>query len=118
MPTVTFRGTEIDCAEGALLREVLLDAGVSPHNGTAEALNCRGHGTCGTCAVEIQDTDDAAGADTESTVSAPASIERVRLSVPPHDPDTGLRLACQTRVYDDITVTKYSGFWGQHIDGR
>ncbi len=115
MPTVTFRGTETDCAEGAILREVLLDAGVSPHNGMAGVLNCRGHGTCGTCAVEIRDPGTGERSD---AVSDPESVEAARLSVPPHDPDAGLRLACQTRVYDDITVTKHPGFWGQHVGDR
>ena len=110
MPTVTFRGHEIDCAEGAVLRDVLLDAGVSPHNGTADRLNCRGHGTCGTCAVEVRDDSDA-----DPSVSDPRRIERSRLSVPPHDPESGLRLACQMRVYEDVTVTKHPGFWGHRV---
>lgn len=105
MPTVTFRGREIECDEGAILRDVLLEAGVSPHNGRANTLNCGGHGTCGTCAVEVTgDVDDAGGR------------ERFRLSAPPHDPDAGLRLACQTRVRGDLTVRKYPGFFGQRTD--
>ena len=76
MPTIEFGEAEIDCEEGELLRDVLLAAGESPHNGSADAVNCRGHGTCGTCAVEI-----------EGDVSEPTTRERARLSVPPHDPD-------------------------------
>jgi ferredoxin len=105
MPTVTVRGHDIECAEGALLREVLRDADLSPHNGRADVLNCRGHGSCGTCAVAV-----------DGAVSDPTRRERTRLSVPPHDPDDGLRLACQTRVEGDVTVEKYPGFWGQHTD--
>jgi ferredoxin len=116
MPTVTFRETEIECASGAVLRDVLLEAGLSPHNGAAGALNCRGHGSCGTCAVGIRADSDASDEGSESPVSDSEGIERVRLSVPPHDSDTGLRLACQTRVYGDITVKKYPGFWGHHTD--
>jgi hypothetical protein len=26
-----------------------------------------------------------------------------------------LRLSCQTRVYDDVRVTKHAGLWGQHL---
>jgi ferredoxin len=103
MPTVTFDGREIDCEEGAILRDVLLEAGLSPHNGRSTLLNCRGHGTCGTCAVEID------GSTSELT-----SREKRRLSVPPHDPDAGLRLSCQTEVRGDLTVEKHGGFWGQH----
>ncbi len=105
MPTVRFRGREIECAEGRLLRDVLCEAGESPHNGRADLLNCRGHGTCGTCAVSL-----------EGTVTEPTSIERRRLSIPPHDPDAGLRLSCQTRVLGDVTVRKGDGFWGQHLE--
>ena len=107
MPTVSFRGEAIDCDRGDTLRDVLLDAGLSPHNGGADALNCRGLGSCGTCAVRV------AGA-----VSDPTRRERLRMRVPPHDPDSGLRLACQTQVYGDVTVEKCPGFWGQHVDGK
>jgi ferredoxin len=105
MPTVNFRGREIDCETGDVLRDVLLDAGLSPHNGAADRLNCRGHGTCGTCAVEV------AGA-----VSDMSSGERRRLSFPPHDVEDGLRLSCQTTVLGDVTVTKHGGFWGQDVE--
>ena len=105
MPTVSFRGTEIDCEEGAILRDVLLDAGESPHNGRADLLNCRGHGSCGTCAVAV-----------DGPVSEPTWRERRRLDFPPHDPDSGLRLACQCRVAGDLTVEKFDGFWGQHTE--
>jgi len=105
MPTVRFRGHETDCEEGAILRDVLIDAGPTPHNGRASALNCRGHGTCGTCAVAA-----------EGPTSDPTARERWRLSVPPNDPDAGLRLSCQTRVLGDLVVEKYPGFWGQHVD--
>ena len=105
MPTVRFRGTAIDCEQGALLREVLLAAAETPHNGTADRLNCRGHGTCGTCAVAV-----------DGPVSEPTAIERRRLSLPPHDADSGLRLACQTRIEGDIAVSKHPGFWGQHTE--
>jgi ferredoxin len=105
MPTVQFRDQEIDCEDGAVLRDVLLEAGLSPHNGTASVLNCHGHGTCGTCAVAV-----------EGAVSEKTTMERRRLSIPPHDPDDGLRLSCQTRVLGDCSVEKHSGFWGQHVE--
>jgi ferredoxin len=104
MPTVTFDGERIECESGARLRRVLLDAGVSPHNGPT-ALSCHGLGTCGTCAVEI-----------EGDVAEPTARERARLDFPPHSMERGLRLACQVRVTDDLTVTKHDGFWGQHTE--
>jgi ferredoxin len=105
MPTVTFHGENIECESGAILRDVLQEASISPHNGRADALNCRGHGSCGTCAVAVS-----------GDASSPTRRETVRLSTPPHDTDCGLRLACQTRVQGDVTVHKYPGFWGQHTE--
>jgi ferredoxin len=130
MPTVTFHGREIACESGARLRDVLLDAGESPHDDGADLLNCRGHGTCGTCAVEILfagdgsapdegDEGDATSGEADggaSPVSEVGTRERARLSFPPHDLDAGLRLSCRTRVYGDVLVRKYPGFWGQHVD--
>lgn len=105
MPTIEFRGREIECEEGTVLRDALIEADQSPHNGRADALNCRGHGTCGTCAVDV-----------EGSVSEMSAGERRRLSFPPHDLDNGLRLACQTRVEGDAVVEKHPGFWGQHTE--
>lgn len=103
MPTVRFRGREIDCDRGDRLRAVLREAGLSPHDNGADRLNCRGLGSCGTCAVAVT-----------GAVSEPTRRERLRLSVPPHDGD--LRLACQTRVLGDVAVERHPGFWGQHTD--
>ena len=54
MPTVRFGDPTIECEYGATLRDVLLEAGTSPHSGRANAANCRGRGTCGTCAVAVE----------------------------------------------------------------
>ena len=105
MPTVQFRGRSIDCEAGEVLRDVLLDAGESPHNGLSDTVNCRGNATCGTCAVEV-----------EGDVGEPTAQERRRLSFPPHDFESGLRLACQTTVEGDVSVTKHPGFWGQKVE--
>lgn len=107
MPTITYDDAEIECEEGAILRDALKEAGTTPHNGRADLLNCRGLATCGTCAVVVEGEDGA--------VSERNGKERRRLSTPPHDLEEDLRLACQTEVYDDITVTKGDGFWGQHL---
>lgn len=92
---------------GELLRSALLKRGVSPHNGMAQVINCRGLGTCGTCAVEV-----------ESGTLSPASQngrERIRLSLPPHTHGSRLRLACQCRIRSDLAIKKHAGFWGQHV---
>lgn len=51
---VSYRGRTIEVAAGAKLRTALLQAGLTPHNGRAQLINCRGLATCGTCAVQIR----------------------------------------------------------------
>jgi ferredoxin len=102
MPQVTAQGRTFSCPVGANLRQVLLANEIELYNGNAKFINCMGIGTCGTCAVEI-----------EGEVSAPNWKDNARRSLPPHDRDRPLRLACQTQVLGDIRVTKYRAFWGQ-----
>lgn len=106
MPTVEFEGETIEADIGDNLRRTLLDAGLSPYNGKAQYTNCRGNGLCGTCAVEIVDGDD----------GEPTGRELRRLKLPPHSPDSGLRLSCQLSIEDDLVVRKYPGYWGQHVE--
>jgi len=101
MPSITVRGKTINCESGANLRQVLLKNQIPVHNDNAKIINCRGLGTCGTCAVAI-----------EGEVSALGWKEQGRLSLPPHQPGTTRRLACQVKVLGDITVKKFDGFWG------
>ncbi len=103
MPTVHFAGKSVEAPLGANLRLVLIRARLPLYNSAARALNCRGRGTCGTCAVRI-----------EGKVSEPTRAERWRLRFPPHTPDSGLRLACQCAIQGDLSVTKQPGMWGQH----
>jgi len=103
MPKVEFAGQTIDCPPGANLRVVLLRARLPLYTRVARAIHCRGHGTCGTCAVRV-----------EGLVSDPTATELRRLRFPPHHPEAGLRLACQTTVLGDVTVIKYEGLFGQH----
>jgi ferredoxin len=106
MPTIYFNDREIECEEGAILRNVLLDADETPHNGKANYVNCRGFGTCGTCAIEVVEGD----------VGPKNARENWRLDFPPHNSDSPLRLACQIEVHDDLVIRKYPGFWGQHTE--
>ena len=101
MATIRFADRVIECPEGANLRVVLLRARVPLYTKVARAVHCRGHGTCGTCAVQV-----------EGKVSEPTDAERRRLRLPPHHQDSGLRLACQVTVLGDLTVTKHPGFFG------
>lgn len=102
MPTVIAQGKRFDCPLGANLRDVLLQHQVDLYNGRSRWINCRGIGSCGTCAVQI-----------EGAVSEANWRDRTRRSLPPHSLTQNRRLACQTQVMGDITVTKYDGFWGQ-----
>lgn len=101
MPKITFENETTDCSNDANLRRVLMTAKLPLYNGIAKTIHCRGMGTCGTCAVEI-----------EGHVSPPTSIEKWRLSFPPHQSKNGLRLACQCRVLGDLRIKKHDGMWG------
>ncbi|NER29780.1 MAG: (2Fe-2S)-binding protein [Symploca sp. SIO1C4] len=101
MPEVTAQGKSFECEQGSNLRRVLLEHGVELYNGKAAIINCRGIGSCGTCAVMIA-----------GEVSKPNWKDLARRSLPPHSPTANLRLACQTKVLGDINVTKFDGFWG------
>ncbi|MBF2067721.1 MAG: (2Fe-2S)-binding protein [Calothrix sp. C42_A2020_038] len=101
MPKVLAQSKTIECKSGANLRKVLLSNDVDLYNGSANVINCRGIGSCGTCAVLV-----------EGNVSEPNWRDKTRRSLPPHSPTRNLRLACQTQVLGDVKVTKYDGFWG------
>ncbi|MDJ0661871.1 MAG: 2Fe-2S iron-sulfur cluster-binding protein [Crocosphaera sp.] len=99
---ITAQGKTITCNEGENLRRVLLKNNIDLYNGQAKIINCRGIGTCGTCALEI-----------EGLVSEANWKDKTRRSLPPHSLDKNRRLACQTQVQGDLKLTKYDGFWGQ-----
>lgn len=107
MPKIHFQGRVLDVSAGTKLRRALLEAGMSPHNDDARWLNCKGLGSCGTCAVEV-----------EGPVHPLTRMERWRLGFPPHRQSSGLRLACQLEVTEDLKVTKHPGFWGHHTPDR
>jgi ferredoxin len=100
-----------DAKDGETVRTAALRRGlISPHNGHANLINCRGLGTCGTCAVQIDGHVQPADRNAR---------EKLRLSFPPHGSSltsSTLRLACQVQVRGDIVVTKRTGFWGQYED--
>lgn len=109
MPVVRYQGQELSCESGERLRDVIHRAGLSPHNGESAWFNCKGFGTCGTCAVEIEEAD---------ALPPKNARERWRLNFPPHQEESGLRLACQIRVTQDLTVHKHEGFWGHVLVER
>jgi ferredoxin len=105
MPVVEFAGRAVECPLGANLRFVLLRARLPLYTGAARALHCRGNSMCGTCAVRI-----------EGPVSEPTEGEIRRLSLFPHRPDSGLRLACQVSVQGDLKVAKHEGLFGHRTE--
>jgi ferredoxin len=95
----------IEVQRGEKLRTALLRRGATPHNAGARLINCRGLGTCGTCAVEVDGTVEPAN----HTIA-----EKLRMNLPPHSgPRPGFRLACQVTVESDLVVRKRDKFWGQ-----
>ena len=104
MPAIKFQNKELRCEVDENLRDVLLQHQLPPYNGAAKWLNCRGLGTCGTCAVEIT-----------GAVSQKTKVEKWRLNFPPHKEEKGLRLACQCKVQGDLDVRKHEGFWGENV---
>ena len=97
--------------DGELLRTAALSRGLaSPHNQRANLVNCRGLGTCGTCAVKLTAAED-------WRLPPLNTAESLRLAVPPgHSADNAqrLRLACQVAVHGNVQVEKFNGFWGQY----
>lgn len=94
MPTITYNGEEVECEEGEILRDVLLENDLNPHKGIAKALNCGGHGTCGTCRIKV--VEGSVGENKQST----------RLKLSTDASDENVRLACQFEVHDDIVIEK------------
>ena len=99
---IYYKNCEITCEKGQNLRSALVAAGVSPHNGKSKIANCHGLGTCGTCAVAV-----------EGEITDKTTTEKIRLSMYPHQAESGLRLSCQCKVMGDLTIKKGAGFWGQ-----
>lgn len=102
MPSLLAQGQTIECDRNVNLRKILLQNGIDLYNDGANLINCRGIGSCGTCAVKV-----------EGEVSAANWRDKTRRALPPHSPTSDLRLACQTEVLGDVRVTKFDGFWGQ-----
>ena len=105
----------------ASLRQMLIEAGHPPYNHPATAVNCRGIGTCGTCAVEVRVL-------TGPGTSPLTLREKLRLRLPPHSAAAAaaaagetspgkvtIRLSCQTQVLpgSSVEVRKHGGMWGQ-----
>ena len=99
---IVFMDQVLEAKAGENLRSCLMRNHLSPHNDSARFLNCKGIGTCGTCAVEVL----------EGTLPPAEGFELLRLSLPPHH-NSNRRLACKIQVHSDLVVKKCPGFWGE-----
>lgn len=101
MPTITFTSEkkEIQVPAGANLRTEALRAGVQLYPGVHKVLNCHGLGQCGSCRVLITK-----GMENASRKGLMESA-RLAVSLAYIGNEQTMRLACQTRVEGDITVT-------------
>lgn len=72
MPKVLAQGKTIECEKKANLRKVLLHNGIDLYNNGALFINCRGIGTCGTCAVKVEGEVSAANWRSKCTAIAHA----------------------------------------------
>ena len=94
MVKVLAQGKTFYSRRGANLRQVLLENNIDLYNGGATIIS-------GTCAVEVV-----------GEISEVNWRFATRRSLP-HSPTRNFRLACQTQVLGDISVTKFDLFWGQ-----
>ncbi|SDM85102.1 2Fe-2S iron-sulfur cluster binding domain-containing protein [Halogranum gelatinilyticum] len=51
--------TALTATRGTVLRDLLLDHGLSPYSALTERLNCGGRGLCATCGVRLHDGPEA-----------------------------------------------------------
>ena len=101
MPTITFTNEkkEIQVPAGANLRKEALQAGVALYPGIHKVANCHGFGSCGTCRVLI--TKGMENTSPRGILEA----ARMAVSLAYIGNESTMRLACQTKVNGDITVT-------------
>ncbi len=103
--SVEFEGKTYKAEKGSNLRKALLEQGANLYNGKAQYINCRGLGSCGTCAIEV----------IEGKVNQTTKIEKIRKKIYPHTPNSPLRFACQITLEENLSIKKHSGFWGSDL---
>ena len=94
MPIITFvhERYAIEVPEGTNIRDAAIESAIHIHQGFAMNANCRGHGICGQCRVDIEPI---------ANVSDPTISEKLHLV------DGNARLACKTEVHGDIRVYSF-----------
>jgi ferredoxin len=104
MPKVKIDDKSIECDKGTNLRKLLVTHNAHLYNQNSKYLNCRGIGTCGTCAVEVIG---------DVRPSKPGLLELKRISILNPENIPNFRLACYCYIESDVTVIKHNGFWGE-----
>lgn len=106
MPRVRFsrEGLEIEVAAGTLIREAGVAAGAQLHSGIFQIDNCHGHGRCGECRVFVLSGAPRLSGETEREQRAGRPRGRRQQVRRGNDPALDERLACQTRVWGDVSV--------------
>lgn len=84
--------SEVVAADGANLREKMLQNGIDLYTFTGKLMNCGGYGQCGTCVVQIT-----AGME---NLSPRTEVEKRKLKKKPDN----YRLACQALVNGPVSV--------------
>ncbi|HAZ50054.1 MAG TPA: iron ABC transporter substrate-binding protein [Cyanobacteria bacterium UBA11369] len=83
---------EVVAADGANLREKMLQNGIDLYTFMGKMMNCGGYGQCGTCIVEIVEGME--------NLSPRTEVENRKLKKKPQN----YRLACQTLVNGPVIV--------------
>lgn len=83
---------EVVAADGANLREKMLQNRIDLYTFTGKMMNCGGYGQCGTCVVEIVEGME--------NLSPRTEVENRKLKKKPEN----YRLACQTLVNGPVIV--------------
>lgn len=118
MPKVRFlrSGVEVECEQGANLRQVALKNKVALYPGIHRFANCHGMGQCGACRVKLQN-------GTEKSAGPKTMLEKMRLAMAFFNIGHGdtMRLACQVKVMGDMEVqeqppTNVSGTYGPEAE--
>ena len=84
--------TEIVAADGANLRQKMLENQIDLYTLMGKAMNCGGYGQCGTCIVAIETGME--------NLSPRTDVENSKLKKKPDN----YRLACQTLVNGPVSV--------------
>ena len=100
MPFITFEkeGEVIRCNAGNNLQQLAKQHGIQLYQGVYKFANCRGHGLCGSCEVEIVKADQ---------LHPRSRMEEIKLGNKPLQ----RRLACQITIHGDMTVRTQPVKW-------